>query len=298
MSDSMLTVSSAPEVGSTAPAAGEGPTGPELPEFGPPEGAGEPPAENPTAADTDAIDAVTEPEAETSTDDDTPADSGVGEDDKLFFGKYKSYEEAEKGFKELQSKLREKAPEAPEEYNFDLSKDEAFVSDLGEDLVNEFNPKEDPRFSVMEEIFKKHNISQEAVDDIVKAQIRFDASLAPDLDAEAKALGDEREIIMANANHFVQKHLNAEEQEIAVTLGQSAAGVKLLYKMSQMAGEKPIPTKVESAEAGPSSSELYAQAFAYKDGVDNFENNEGAKARYDSMIGAAVKREASEKAGR
>lgn len=293
MSDSMLSVSDAPEVGSTRPAAGEGPTGPDLPELEAPEGAAAGPEETPSA-DAEAVDAVTEQTDETP-EGDKPA-APEGDEEGLFFGKYKSYDEAEKGFKELQAKLREKAPEAPEEYDFDFSQDTDFVDAVGgEEIVQNINPKEDPRYEAMDEVFKKHNLTQEAVDDIIKTQIRFDASQMPDLEAEANSLGEERDIIMASANHFVQKHLSPDEQEIAVGLGQSAAGVKLLYKMSQMIGEKQVPQQVDNTDAGASSSELYANAFAYKDSVDNFENNEGAKARYDRLMDAAIKKEQKEK---
>lgn len=226
-----------------------------------------------------------------------PEDSGVGEGDSLFFGKYKSYEDAEKGFKELQSKLREKAPEAPEEYAFDFKEDED-LAELGEEVLEGLDPKEDPRFGALEDVFKKHNLSQEAVADIVKAQIKQDFESMPDLEAEANSLGDEREVILANANMFVQKHLNADEQEIAKSLGQSAAGVKFLYKMSQMSGEKQVPADVTKQDPRISSSELYSQAFAYRDEVGNFEYNKGAQSRYDEMLSAAVKREQQEKQGR
>ena len=227
-----------------------------------------------------------------------PLGSGVNGDEGLFFGKYKTMEEAEKGFKNMQQKLREKSPEVPDEYSVDLKSDESFVEEFGEDMVDMFNPNEDPRFEVMKDVFKEAGLTQSQVDAIVKAQIRFDASNMPDLEAEAKALGDDREVILAGANRFVQKNFNAEEQQIAEQLGQSAAGVKFLYKLSQMSGEKPIPAEVNKVDAGPTSAELYSQAFAYRDEVVNFDSNVGAQKRYDQMLNAAVVREQKEKSGR
>lgn len=262
MSDTMIdgAAAEAPEADSIEPLAGEGPV-----------------KDNQT------------PEGEAA-----PEGEGSSDPETLFAGKYKTLEEFEKGHKELEKAYRSKAPEVPDEYNIDLTTDETLIEEFGEDMVNEFNPAEDPRFEQMKDVFKEAGLTQDQVSALVKAQIRFDASIAPDLEAEARALGDQRDIMIANANHFVQKHLNAEEQEIAKTLGQSAAGVKFLHKLSQMTGEKPVPAKVDNIDAGPTSAELKAQAFDFKASVDNFDTNRAAQAKYDAMLTSALKKETAE----
>ncbi len=210
----------------------------------------------------------------------------------LYAGKYKTVEDFEKGHKELVQKLREKTPEAPEDYSFDFSEDEDLKPHAL--LLEDLNVKEDPRFEAMDVVFKKHSLTQEAVNDIVKAQLLYDISSMPDMEAEANSLGEEKDIILAHAQTFVNKHLSGDEIEIAVDLGKSAAGVKLLYKMSKLAGEKSIPPDVGSAVAGPSSKELFAEAFALKSDNPRFEVDSIAQARYESVLEAAIRKQDSE----
>ena len=227
----------------------------------------------------------------------TPVEEQTGEKSEqeegyLYAGKYKTVEDFEKGHKELVQKLREKSPEAPEDYSFDFSDDEDLKPHAH--LLEEVNVKEDPRFETMDVVFKKHNLSQEVVSDIVKAQLMFDINSMPDIEAEAESLGEEKDIILAHAQTFVNKHLSGDEIEIAVDLGKSAAGVKLLYKMSKLAGEKSIPSDVGTVVTGPSSKELYAEAFALKADNPRFEVDSSAQARYESLLESAIRKEYSE----
>ena len=160
--------------------------------------------------------------------------------------------------------------------------------------MEELNVKEDPRFETMDIVFKKHNLSQEVVNDIVKAQLMFDISSMPDIEAEAESLGEEKDIILAHAQTFVNKHLSGDEIEIAVDLGKSAAGVKLLYKMAKLAGEKSIPQNVGAVVAGPSSKELFTEAFALKADNPKFEVDSLAQSRYESLLETAIRKQDSE----
>lgn len=246
-------------------------------------------------------------EGESSPAENTPVD-GTGEEDPaptedtpegesekegyLYAGKYKTVEAMEEGVKELTAKLREKTPEAPEDYTFDFSEDEDLKPHAY--LLEDLNVKEDPRFETMDVVFKKHSLSQEAVNDIVKAQLMYDISSVPDLEAEANSLGEEKDIILAHAQTFVNKHLSGDEMEIAVDLGKSAAGVKLLYKMSKLAGEKRVPQDVNTGVGGPSSKELYAEAFALRADNPRFEVDTNAMARYESLLESAILTEQKE----
>ena len=231
-------------------------------------------------------------ESPVPSEDQEPEEKEKGEEGYLYAGKYKTMEDFEKGHKELVQKLREKAPAAPEDYTFDFSEDEDLKPHAL--ILEELNVKEDPRFEIMNDVFKKHNLSQDVVNDIVKAQLLHDINSMPDLEEEANSLGEEKDIILAHAQTFVNKHLNEEEIEIAVDLGKTAAGVKLLYKMSKLAGEKNIPQGVNVGVAGPTSKELYAEAFAYKAGHPRFEFDTNAQARYETLLESAVKREFQE----
>lgn len=210
----------------------------------------------------------------------------------LYAGKYKTVEDFEKGHKELVQKLREKSPAAPEDYSFDFSEDEDLKPHAL--LLEDLNVKEDPRFETMDVVFKKHNLTQDAVNDIVKAQLLYDISSMPDLEAEANSLGEEKDIILAHAQTFVNKHLSGDEIEIAVDLGKTAAGVKLLYKMAKLAGEKSVPQDVGSTVAGPSSKELFVEAFALKADNPKFEVDSVAQSRYESLLETAIRKQDSE----
>lgn len=254
----------------------------------------ETPEEETTPEDKETTEGDIEPVSEETsvTTEDQDGEETKQEEGYLYAGKYKTVEDFEKGHKELVQKLREKTPEAPEDYSFDFSEDEDLKPHAV--LLEDLDVKEDPRFEAMDVVFKKHSLTQEAVNDIVKAQLLYDISSMPDLEAEANSLGEEKDIMLAHAQTFVNKHLTGDEIEIAVDLGKSAAGVKLLYKMSKLAGEKSIPQNTGNVVAGPSSKELYAEAFKCRKENPKFEVDSAAQARYESLLESAIRTEEKE----
>lgn len=255
----------------------------------------ETPEEETTPEDKETTEEVLEPSSEETpspTEDQEEETDEKKEEGYLYAGKYKTVEDFEKGHKELVQKLREKTPEAPEDYSFDFSEDEDLKPHAL--LLEDLDVKEDPRFEAMDVVFKKHSLTQEAVNDIVKAQLLYDISSMPDLEAEANSLGEEKDIMLAHAQTFVNKHLTGDEAEIAVDLGKSAAGVKLLYKMSKLAGEKSIPQNTGNVVAGPSSKELFAEAFKCRAENPKFEVDSTAQARYESLLESAIRTEEKE----
>ena len=53
--------------------------------------------------------------------------------------------------------------------------------------------------------------------------------------------------------------------------------------MMQLSGEKSLPVNLDTAPSR-TSDEAIAEAYAYKSSVANFENDQGAKRRYEKMM--------------
>lgn len=172
-----------------------------------------------------------------------PADGG-SDGDPLIFGKYKDMTEAEKGHKELVQKLTEKRPGAPENYDFNYTENETFkefktIPDF------DLNLAEDPMVKALAPVFKEHNLPQDAVNDLVKAYLDTEMASTQDPGDIKQALGTDADIIIKEANLFVAKNLNTEEQGIATQLGSSLEGIKFLHKMAQLSRSRNIPTEGE-----------------------------------------------------
>ena len=210
------------------------------------------------------------------------------QDEQLILGKFKTYEDLEKGYKEATKKLREKIPEAPEEYSFDFTDDEAFKEYSHLDLKLALN--DDPMAQAVAPIFKKHNISQEAAADIAKAVIKYELGNVRDPGEEKKALGEEADALIQNAESFVQKNFTKDEQQILAGLATTADGVRLVNKLRQMSGSKPIPGEGGGAPA-LSSREYMDKAMKIKNETENFNFNTSAQKEYEKYMDLAAKAE-------
>lgn len=204
------------------------------------------------------------------------------EDGYLYAGKYKSIDELEKGYKEAVTKLTEKNPGAPEEYNFDFSENETLKS-LDIDL------SDDPMFNAALPAFKDAGLTQEQAQSIVASVLEKTVEDAPDIGEELKKLGDNGAQIVDEVQRFVDKSLSAEEQEIAVLLGQSAAGINFMHKYAKAMSEKPIPADIGDHKLVISSDEAINEAMAFKANIPNFDNDSKAKARYEKMMDDAIR---------
>jgi hypothetical protein len=186
-------------------------------------------------------------------------------EDGLYFGKYKDEAEAVKAFKNLESEngrlRREKVPEAPEEYDFDLSNDEDLKE--FEHLAANLNLSDDPIMKELQPVMQKHGISQDAATELAKTYLKADFSQAPDPGEEKKKLGDNADQVIEDVNKFVARNFSEDERSAVEQFASTADNIKVLHKISQMAGSKNIPT---DANVGPteSAAELMDKASELK----------------------------------
>lgn len=215
-------------------------------------------------------------------------------DDSLIFGKYKDMDAATDAFKTLESEngrlRREKRLEAPEEYVYDFTEDE----DL-KDVVSDYDFAADPYLSELDAVFKKHNIPQEAVNDLVKTHMMVDLANQVDAGDEMQKLGPQGADIVKEVSSFVNRNFNEAEQEVLNSFATTAENVQILHKLTKMMKPQSIPAgdKVTSS-ALKSSKELYAEAFAFKNNTKNFKYNTDAIAQYETIMNKAIEAEQRE----
>jgi len=214
------------------------------------------------------------------------AEAGEGKDDGYkYANKFGSVDELEKGYKELTQKLREKLPEAPEEYKLDLGEIEG-LADFKEKLDG-LDISEDPMFKAALPAFKKHNLSQDAVNDIIADVLKSDIEGAVDKEAELAKLGDDGDKILSEVARFNAK-LPEEEQAFINSIATTAEGVKFAHKLIGLMGEKPVPTEEANApELDP--NEILNEAAKLKRETPNFDLNTKAQARYEALMTEASK---------
>lgn len=204
------------------------------------------------------------------------------QEEKLLAGKYKTVEDLEKGYSELSKKVREKAPEAPEEYKYEFdSEDERLQIAL-----KDWNPSEDPLVQALDPLFKKHNLSQEAVAEIAQAYLGMAVEGQVDPGEERKKLGADADKVISRVEQFVNNRFSAEEQQIAASVAETAEGLKFLNKLVDMTRERPVPAE---AQQGPMKSpeELEQQAHALRK-EPNFMSNPKMQKQYEELMDKAM----------
>lgn len=204
-----------------------------------------------------------------------------------FLGKFETLGDIEKGYKELSQKVREKHPEAPEEYAFDFSEHER-LKDLSED----YNILEDPLMEAVMPIFKEHNISQDAATALTQSFLEWQLESMPTVEQEREKLGSEADAIIDEVSAFVGKFPESERATLE-QIGTTADGVRLLQKLKHMMGEKSVPGDVPRNQVDP--AELWHKAQEYKKNAHNFMSNPQAQAEYDRLADIAVKAELAAK---
>lgn len=214
-------------------------------------------------------------------------------EDKLLAGKYKTVEDLEAGYKELSSKLREKQPEAPEEYNFNFSESETFKDLADNDNLN-LDLSDDPLLKAVEPVFKEHGISQEAAEKLVRIYVDEELESTPDPKKEMEKLGSDAEKITENVGRFVAKNFGEDEHSVLEDFASTAKGVKILDKISKMVGEKNIPAEADPAPRR-TPDELMQEAEKIRKDSRDFSWDTAAKRRYDEIMTEAAKRELSKK---
>lgn len=212
------------------------------------------------------------------------ADVVETDDTHMYAGKYKTAEDLENGYNELAKKLGAKNPSAPDEYTFDFSEDETLAPALeGFDLF------EDPMLQSALPAFKKHNISQEAANDIVKAVLEGDMGETVDPQEEINKLGADANQVLSDVEGFVGK-FGESEQEHLKSIATTAEGTRLLHKLMKMSATPDIPTK-DAVNAGKKADDLYEEAFKIKRETSNFEMNTDAIRRYEALMQEASKKD-------
>lgn len=225
------------------------------------------------------------------------ANQNPPEGEKLFAGKYKSVEELEKGYKESTKygrdqasalkDLQNKMPKAPEKYAFDFSKTE--------DLKDVTLGTDSPDFKPLLDVFKKHNLSQETVDEIVQTHLRTQASLVPTKEQVKEGLGGNADVILSRLQAHTDK-LPLEDQQIISSLSDDPKVIDFMYR--HLVGEElPVPANAGGGgEAPKSAADLKAEAFKYKaDNARSIGWDKSQQDKYTQMMHAALAAEEREK---
>lgn len=156
----------------------------------------------------------------------------------LFAGKYHSVDALEQGYKELSRLVREKTPEAPEEYNLDFSDQPELAQALGE-----VNIKEDPLWQHMTPAMREANLTQDQAKNVAQAFVGWQQQQAEAERANFEALGAEGQAMARQVNRFIEKNLPEEQAQLAQGLASSVDGLKFLSTLAEAAGEKSIPAE-------------------------------------------------------
>lgn len=206
--------------------------------------------------------------------------------DGKFFGKYKSLGEVGKGLKELTGKMVN-GSKAPDKYDFSKVKVEGH-DDLKVDL-------EDPMSKAILPLLKKHNISQEAADDLAQAYLSTTMAGMVDPDKEFASLGKDGPAMVDNIRD-VLKDADAETRAFVEEATKTAAGVRAMNWAlgKQVRDDTPVPGRANGAPQ-KSAAELKSAAFAYKDQHKNtIEGDETQQGEYNRMMHEAMQAEENE----
>lgn len=172
------------------------------------------------------------------------------------FGKYGSWDDAAKGFKELNGKLREKSPGAPETYDLSGVKIE------GQPDIK-FDP-ENPVAKVMLPAFKEAGISQEAATKLAGVFMAYEAQNLIDPKVELAALGKDGIAMIDNVKTHVSAVAPKELQADIADITSTASGIRVLNWLLKGRTEKTIPTTIENLSDQKSAAEWATEAAEYE----------------------------------
>lgn len=181
---------------------------------------------------------------------DTQADN-TNNEAQLLAGKYHSVEALEQGYRELSRLVREKTPQVPEHYEVDFSHDPK---------LSNCNLAEDALWQHMTPSMKEAALTQDQAQKVAHSFMQYQLNEAEQEQARFAALGDEGVAMVRQVSHFMEKNLPQEEQQMVEAVGSSVAGLKLLHKLINLAGEQPVPIQNTGQSVSPSA--LKEKAFA------------------------------------
>lgn len=185
----------------------------------------------------------------------------------LYAGKYHSVDALEQGYKELSRLVREKSPQAPEEYSLDFSDQPELAKAMEQVDINN-----DPLWQHMTPAMREANLTQEQAQNVAKAFIGWQQQQASTEQQNFEALGAEGQAMAQRVSRFIEKHLPEEQAQMAQGLASSVDGLKFLNTLADAAGEKAIPT--ESAGTPDTARALKEKAFQMLSDPDLHYNRE------------------------
>jgi len=165
-------------------------------------------------------DAETNEQAETTTEE--------GKVD-LLANKFNNVDALEEGYLNLVSKMRNEGKLAPEAY--ELALPEGFEVAEDDPLVSEFS-----------ELAKKHNLSNDAYNDIIKMKLEADSQVTVDPASEMEKLGENAQELISGLDSFYKSKLNAEEYAQVQALATTADSIKALDAIRKSVQNVSVPT--------------------------------------------------------
>lgn len=212
--------------------------------------------------------------------------------DGKLFGIWPSFEEAAKGVSNLQGKLREKSPDAPETYDFSKVqvKDKPDLKVDGESQVAK----------AMLPAFKEAKLTQEQANVLAGAFLQFEDGLMIDAKAEMTKLGEKGQAMVDNIKqHVLDKAPDDLKKSIeAVTL--TADGIKVLNWLLEGRVEGTIPNDSAAGEMSKTSQQWFDEAQEYRTKhKDTLAGDAGQQKRYmELMRKGAEAKQRERKAGK
>lgn len=197
----------------------------------------------------------TAPAEEQAPETNTPDASGESSAE-LILGKFKDQDALIESYKSLETKLREKRPEAPEAYDFSFDDNIELSS-----LAKEIDFATDPLASKMIAKFKEANLPQEQASALIGEYLSYIKSTLPDPGEEIKKLGSDSDNLLRTAR-YAMTGLSPEATQAFEELTSTANGVKALNELVGKYREKGIPdaSTGQKPQGNRNSAEVYAEA--------------------------------------
>ena len=159
----------------------------------------------------------------------------------LILGKFKSQEDLEKGYKDLEQFVGGKKEDLKEQIIAELSQEaESEVPEQYElpalpEEITEAQVVENPLFDWWMDHCEENAYNQEMFEAGINKFISAQQHYQPNLEEEQSKLGENANARIDAVDSFAQSHFGAEDYEyLQSTLGQSAQGIEILEKVMQM----------------------------------------------------------------
>lgn len=179
----------------------------------------------------------------------------IFKDGKLF-GIWPSFEEAAKGVSNLQGKLREKSPEAPEAYDFSKVQ----VKDKPDLKVD----GESPVAKAMLPAFKEAKLTQEQANVLAGAFLQFEDGLMIDAKAEMTKLGEKGQAMVDNVKHHVLDKAPDDLKKSIEAVTLTADGIKVLNWLLEGRVEGTVPAESAAGAVSKTSQQWFDEAQEYR----------------------------------